>query len=108
MGNGDDGSRWLLTEKQNYGFLADINLAMKTTLDLPDDVMIAVRVRAAKDNRKMKDIIADALRRDLGLAEASSRSSVRDIDPVPAGEVLPDVGSGDRMEGLLDARGHRY
>lgn len=81
---------------------------MKTTLDLPDDVMIAVKVRAAKENRKMKDIIAEALRRELGLAESSTRSSVRAIEPVPAGEVLPDAEPGDRLEDLLDARGHRY
>jgi len=81
---------------------------MKTTLDLPDDVMIAVKVRAATENRKMKDIIADALRRDLGLADTSSRISVREIKPVPAGEVLLDIEPEDRMEDLLDARGHRY
>ena len=81
---------------------------MKTTLDLPDDVMIAVKVRAATENRKMKDIIADALRRDLGLADTSSRISVREIKPVPAGEVLLDIEPEERMEDLLDARGHRY
>lgn len=81
---------------------------MKTTLDLPDDVMIAVKVRAAKENRKMKDIIADALRRELGLADTSARSSVREIEPVPAGEVIPEAEPEDRLEDLLDARGHRY
>jgi plasmid stability protein len=39
---------------------------MKTTLDLPDDLMRAVKVRAAQEDRKLKDLIADLLR--LGLA----------------------------------------
>lgn len=81
---------------------------MRTTLDLPDDVMIAVKVRAARENRRMKDIIAEALRRDLGLTDTSIRFSVREIEPVPAGEPVPDTEPEDRLENLLDARGHRY
>ena len=38
---------------------------MKTTLDLPDDLVRAVKIRAAEENRKLKDIIADLLRRGL-------------------------------------------
>jgi len=44
---------------------------MKTTLDLPDSLFTEVKMRAAKENRKMKDVIAEALRRGLG-APASS------------------------------------
>ena len=40
---------------------------MKTTLDLPDDLMRAVKIRAVQDNRRLKHTIADLLRR--GLAE---------------------------------------
>ncbi len=80
---------------------------MKTTLDLPDELMTAVKVRAARENRKMKDIISDALRRDLGLAENRPRRSVRDIRPVSAGKVV-ETETEDRLEDLLDARGHRY
>ena len=43
---------------------------MKTTLDLPDSLFTEVKVRAAKENRKMKDIIAEALRK--GLAASTS------------------------------------
>jgi plasmid stability protein len=42
---------------------------MKTTLDLPDDLMRAVKIRAAEENRKLKDLIAELLRR--GLAQPS-------------------------------------
>jgi hypothetical protein len=38
---------------------------MKTTLDLPDDLMRAVKIRAVEENRKLKDMIADLLRRGL-------------------------------------------
>jgi len=38
---------------------------MKTTLDLPDDLMKDIKIRAVKENRKLKDAIADLLRRGL-------------------------------------------
>lgn len=38
---------------------------MKTTLELPDDVVRAVKIRAVQENRKLKDMIADLLRRGL-------------------------------------------
>jgi hypothetical protein len=38
---------------------------MKTTLDLPDDLARAVKLRAVEENRKLKDVIADLLRRGL-------------------------------------------
>jgi hypothetical protein len=40
---------------------------MKTTLDLPDELMRAVKVRAPEKNRTPTDLIAEMLRR--GLAE---------------------------------------
>lgn len=43
---------------------------MKTTLDLPDDVVRAVKIRAVQENRRLKDTVADLLRR--GLAQAPS------------------------------------
>jgi len=35
---------------------------MKTTLDLPDDLMRGMKIRAATQGRKLKDVIADAIR----------------------------------------------
>jgi plasmid stability protein len=40
---------------------------MKTTLNLPDDLMREVKIRAAQENRKLQDIIAELLR--LGLVQ---------------------------------------
>lgn len=42
---------------------------MKTTVELPDDLMRAVKTRAVREDRKLKDMLADLLRR--GLADES-------------------------------------
>lgn len=38
---------------------------MKTTLDLPDELMRSVKVRAAQEGRKLKDVVAELLQRGL-------------------------------------------
>lgn len=38
---------------------------MKTTLDLPDDLLRDVKMRAVRDKRKLKDAVADLLRQGL-------------------------------------------
>jgi plasmid stability protein len=38
---------------------------VKTTLDLPDDLMREIKVRAAREDRKLKDLVAELLRRGL-------------------------------------------
>jgi hypothetical protein len=43
---------------------------MKTTLELPDDLVRAIKIRAVNEDRKLKDIIAELLR--LGLAEVDA------------------------------------
>lgn len=68
---------------------------MKTTLDLPDDVMRAVKIRAVEENRRLKDTIADLLRR--GLAQQPGGSApVRKRVKLPlvecAHEARPDAG----------------
>jgi plasmid stability protein len=42
-------------------------MAMKTTLDLPDDLVRQVRLRAIAQNRTMKDLVSDFLRRGLDM-----------------------------------------
>ena len=41
---------------------------MKTTLDLPDALMKQVKLRALHDGRKLKDAVADLLRKGLAVA----------------------------------------
>ena len=48
---------------------------MKTTLDLPDDLMREIKIRAAREDRKLKDLVAELLRR--GLAEQKTPSKIR-------------------------------
>jgi hypothetical protein len=38
---------------------------MKTTLELPDDLRRAVKMRAVREDRKLKDMVAELLRRGL-------------------------------------------
>lgn len=52
---------------------------MKTTLELPDPLMRAVKVRAAQTDRKLKDVVADLIRRGLEAAPAAN-----DTDPLQA------------------------
>jgi plasmid stability protein len=38
---------------------------MKTTPELPDDLVRAVKIRAVEENRRLKDTVADLLRHGL-------------------------------------------
>lgn len=71
---------------------------MKTTLDLPDDLMRTIKVRAAREDRKLKDLVADLLRRGLESPPAGpARGRKRVQLPIvtgghpadPAHEMLP-------------------
>lgn len=48
---------------------------MKTTVELPDGLMRALKVRAAEEGRRLKDVMADAVRR--GLAEPAPAATAR-------------------------------
>lgn len=56
---------------------------MKTTLDLPDELMRAIKVRAAQQGRKMKDVVTELLR--SGLSPDAQRGSI----PTPRRVQLP-------------------
>jgi plasmid stability protein len=47
---------------------------VKTTLDLPDELVRTVKIRAIRENRKLKDMIAELLQRGLTV-ESGSRSA---------------------------------
>jgi hypothetical protein len=44
---------------------------MKTTLELPEDLMRAVKLRAVRENRKLKDAVAELIR--CGLSQKAAR-----------------------------------
>ena len=87
---------------------------MKTTLDLPDDLVRAVKIRAVEENKKLKDVIADLLR--SGLAQGyGQKPAVRRRLKLPLVECAHEATSGEEMtpervaEALLEeeARSHR-
>ena len=47
---------------------------MKTTIELPDDLVRRLKMRAVRDGRKFKDVAADMLRQ--GLAHSSSSKAL--------------------------------
>ena len=46
---------------------------MKTTLELPDELVKEVKLRALHENRKLKDAVAELLRKGLAAAEDQGR-----------------------------------
>lgn len=56
---------------------------MKTTLDLPDDLMRTIKLRAVQEDRKLKDMIAELLRRGLVAEEERSRGPIRNRVELP-------------------------
>jgi hypothetical protein len=55
---------------------------MKTTLNLPDDLMRAVKLRAVEENRTLTDIITDLLRRGLA-QESAEPTTIRNRVTLP-------------------------
>ncbi len=45
---------------------------MKTTVELPDELMRRIKIRAAASDRKLKDTVEELIRRGLDAAEAGS------------------------------------
>ncbi len=66
---------------------------MKTTLDLPDELMRTVKIRAVREDRKLKEMVAILLRRGLG-ERPEEPGTVRERVPLPlvqcAHEARPD------------------
>lgn len=86
---------------------------MKTTLELPSELMRAIKIRAVKDNRKLKDAIADLLKSGLAReAERPSQVSRRVKLPLvrcahaarPGEEVLPERAAEILLEEESEAR----
>lgn len=46
---------------------------MKTTLDLPDDLMRKVKIRAVHEHKKLKDTIAELIQKGMAAGTASKQ-----------------------------------
>jgi plasmid stability protein len=87
---------------------------MKTTFDLPDDLARAVKVRAVEENKTLKDVIADLLRRGLAQDHRLPATVSRRVE-LPLIECAHEARPGEEVtpervaEVLLDeeARQHR-
>lgn len=47
---------------------------MKTTFELPDELMREVKIRAVNENRRIKDVVTEAIRRGLAMQDSVSDS----------------------------------
>jgi len=69
---------------------------MKTTLDLPEDVVRAVKIRAAEENKKLKDTVTDLLRRGLA-NEPGVPAAARRRVKLPLVECAHEARPGEEM-----------
>lgn len=79
---------------------------MKTTLDLPDPLMREVKIRAAQEGRKLKDLVGELLRRGLDLtsSDTPTRRARVEIDPELGIPVV--VGSPDAPATRMSVEDH--
>lgn len=79
---------------------------MKTTLDLPDDLLIEAKAVAARRRITLKDMVAHALRREIMPATALSSSESELYEVVPFGilrlKKRGDTVDEDTVRKLLD------
>ena len=77
-----------------YGYMA---CHMKTTLDLPDDLLIEAKKRAAEQRRSLRSLVADGLRTELEKSR-SGRRSQKKLRWVTSPGGLPPVDISDRAK----------
>lgn len=74
---------------------------MKTTLELPDELMRSVKVRAARTDRKLKDVVTELIELGLEASEATPAASdplhawLEQLVPQPDGSFLNPGGIDD-------------
>jgi plasmid stability protein len=101
---------------------------MKTTIDLPDDLVLKLKLRALREGRKLKDAAADLLARALSDDAQQNRSmgppvakclpliKLRPVDP-PSGkpptaqefsDFIKDIEQQHEIERYESTFGHQY
>jgi plasmid stability protein len=78
---------------------------MKTTLDLPDDLLRAMKMQAVREGRKFKDVAAEIFRRGLGRRAPAASRAARHRVKLPLIAAAPDapkfVLTGEVIDDLL-------
>ena len=79
---------------------------MKTTLDLPDELFVAAKKRAADERRPLRDLIARGLRAELQSPASRRRAPVAIAWVTVKGGVPPgmDIADRDAMHDRLRRR----
>ena len=72
---------------------------MKTTLELPDDLMERMKLQAAERNRKLMDVIEEVIRRGLAATEKPEANS---LDALKHRLVLNADGTYTNPDGIDD------
>lgn len=82
---------------------------MKTTLEIPDDLYRKAKVKAARENRKMKDLVSEGLRHVLGLSSdlPAPRRMLQAPVSIRQGNEIP-VLNNDAMAELLEKAGEKF
>ncbi len=78
---------------------------MKTTVDLPDALMIRAKKRAAEQQRPLRELVAEGLRWAVGKGRSETTPSAGPIRWVTVEGGLPpvDVADRERMHDWLNA-----
>jgi hypothetical protein len=78
---------------------------MKTTVDLPDKLLIEAKKRAAEERRPLRNLLIDGLRAELGRVKARSRTAGRRRQlrwvTVEGGLPAVDIADRERMHDWL-------
>ncbi len=85
---------------------------MKTTMDLPEDLIREMKFRAVREGRKLRDVAEEVLRRGLAAQPTSVTATTRHrvklpIIPSPPGAKLFEL-NGDRLLELATETEHNH
>ncbi|GEM_PF-1607489 len=75
---------------------------MKTTLDLPDELMREIKVLAAQNDRKLKDLMTELLRE--GLVHLESEKKEMNAQPQIQFPLITPEADGDILVRKMDAQ----
>ena len=75
---------------------------MRTTFDLPDDLMKRAKIAAVRRGSSLRDLVAEALRRLLAAESASARRRMTEAPiKLPPGHTIPIL-TNDELAQLFD------